>query len=524
MKIVILSLVLIISFQAVGKVAIFDKVYSLYKDGDYKSAVKLLDSIPKNSKMSDKVMAKYWSAICLVKMQRFEQANKKFNEILFVNDLPDDYYFEFGKSLYAVNEIELAEKMFKQSILRGHEQFSSAYYLGHIKELLGEDKLALNYYSEIVNDYKTPSATIQQSAFYKKGEIIVSTIPKKGATARDKIRTLAVPQYISGIELDDTLPLAKKMKQKVNSLYRQYWLGAFSPYRRVKANQLKFNQSFLYDTNVTMESDNASSGSSSDSSAPASKSQLIYKYSDTLGKQVFGKTSLRLNWDYYLDRENSDIYQNDSFSIAPSFNGMFRNYIFNNPGELLVGVDYNYSMRDFEAKDQLSYYGQSATFFIGEKFSLFDFGKSVFKFKTKLFYSYDKTLDSKTFTLFFNQYYSKLISKMLLFTFNADFSFVEDSSLSTNSFMLRCDYIHPKFYHSRVVLHSGLGVSFTDTKEQSSTRGVETNLSPFTKVSYNFNKYINVSGKYTYTKNISKNKTVYDYSKHVALFELETKY
>ena len=41
----------------------------------------------------------------------------------------------------------------------------------------------------------------------KKGEIIVSTIPKKGATARDKIRTLAVPQYISGIELDDTLPL-----------------------------------------------------------------------------------------------------------------------------------------------------------------------------------------------------------------------------------------------------------------------------------------------------------------------------
>ena len=152
MKIVILSLVLIISFQAVGKVAIFDKVYSLYKDGDYKSAVKLLDSIPKNSKMSDKVMAKYWSAICLVKMQRFEQANKKFNEILFVNDLPDDYYFEFGKSLYAVNEIELAEKMFKQSILRGHEQFSSAYYLGHIKELLGEDKLALNYYSEIVND------------------------------------------------------------------------------------------------------------------------------------------------------------------------------------------------------------------------------------------------------------------------------------------------------------------------------------------------------------------------------------
>lgn len=521
----IVSLILFSSNLALGNNYKIKEIYELYRKGDYQGAIENLEPLTRSKSIDEKRLAYYWSGICLIKLQKFESANKKFSKILHYEDLPEDYYFEYGKSLYALNELEEAEILFRRSVLNGYQQFASIYYLGHIYEILGKEKSAYNYYKEIVAGYETVPPSMKQSAYFKTGQLIEEKLQEKeGKNVRKKIEDLVIPKYVSGIEIDSSMPRANQMKEKVNKLYKKYWLGAISPYRKVVPHYVKFNQTFLYDSNVIMLPDNSSSGSATDKAAPASKSQLIYRHSRALGGYAMSKTNLRVNWDYYLDRENSDIYENDSFSFAPSLNFTLRNNVLNQPAELLVDLDYSYSMRDYTGQEELSFYGQSVTLSVGEKFGFFKFGKSITKLKLKYFYSYDKTLDSFTYTLFYNQYLTILKGKIMLLTLNMDFASVENSNMDTNTYLLRFDYIQPNFYHQKLVLHSGMGLSFTDTKEQSSTRGVEKNLSPFAKLSYNFNKDLNISGKYAYTNNISKNKDVYDYSKHSVFFELELKH
>jgi hypothetical protein len=98
----------------------------------------------------------------------------------------------------------------------------------------------------------------------------------------------------------------------------------------------------------------------------------------------------------------------------------------------------------------------------------------------------------------------------------------ETSSNDNNALTLRADYILPRIGEWGTPSF-GLGVSLTDTMEQSGARGLETTVSPSLKLTKSFARKYRWNLKYDMIKNSSKSAD-YKFSKNIYGFDIEYVY
>src|SRR5690606_9798762 len=112
---------------------------------------------------------------------------------------------------------------------------------------------------------------------------------------------------------------------------------------------------------------------------------------------------------------------------------------------------------------------------------------------------------------------------LLIGIVNFDFISVDDARNSTNAYLFRVDHLTPNFL-AGFTLSAGFGLTLLDTKEQSATRGTEKTFNPSLKLIKKINNNISMQITYDYTKNISEDKTSFDYVKHVTGLRLRVKF
>ncbi|MEK6626268.1 MAG: hypothetical protein AABY86_14955, partial [Bdellovibrionota bacterium] len=228
------------------------------------------------------------------------------------------------------------------------------------------------------------------------------------------------------------------------------------------------------------------------------------------------KTSpeLRINFDKYLATNEPAIYRNDELFLAPSIRNAYQNSFFGVESSLLIDFEYSYAQRDYLMTKQLDYYGKSYTFILGENLQLASWGQSIVKGKSQKYYSYSSINDSSTLTVNLTQF-MKLNNKRLLLCI-MDYSIYDASNNQNDSatWLIRTDYFMTEIWN-KTTFQMGMMLAFLDTKLQKSTRGTEKKVNPLVKLTRDLSNDVDMSLQYEYTKNISKDKSHYDYDKHV---------
>ena len=486
------------------------EVYRKYRYGDYKGAIEGLEEFKKYS--SYKGISHYWSGLCQSKLLNHDLAVVEFDHADQIKYRPKDLFFEYGKSLLAINQLPKAGKVFKQSFEKGFRKGLSKFYIGWVYELQKKYKSALKNYKEVLTYKNNVSKDTIQAVHLRVGKLYEKNAKKatKGFKRKYLIKTKVIHSVREGIELSPKTALAKSMKKYLDKLHRQYQIKLDIPYRKGdQGNYIRFDQTFGYATNAISVNETASSNRDTFSS----DSQFIYKHHFSFLKGVMNSPEIRLKFKHHMDRTSTSIIKLDTYNISPALRSSYKYKIGSKKSELSFDLEYDYSAKDYNGLSRRQYYTTSYKMNLGNKFNFFPIGHSILKLKRDSRTYYDSTLNSTTLSIFFNQFFSFGKLGLVSAIVNADFGSVADDNNSTNVYMIRADYIKPKAFW-KGNLTASFTLLITDTLKQKTTRGIENNWSPEIEWRRDFFKKFDFSIKYGYSKNNSKDTSNYGYDNH----------
>ncbi len=494
---------------------------ALYDRGAYNLAIEEVKKV--NAR--DLIAAKhYLLGIAYSKLMQFDLASKHLKQAIKYGTKQPEVYYELGQALYASNELEEARKIFSTSYKFKYKPLSSLYYIAYISQLLEEYKKAKQGYLKLVHE-KDINIELKQIARFQLAEVLTAINQKKN-NKRSIVQKYILPQYKKALNIDKTSDLANDIRKRIAELKKQYRLdpnmminGRTLPKKRTT---IRLYQKMRYDDNVTLATDLPTTvGTNRDSFV--TDSSLLLKYQLPLLNRFIIAPELRSNFTYYTDRTNSDIYQNDTISIAPALRFRLEHKLLHRPASLIFDIEHNVTERDREQKKEKIFFGRSTTMVLGEKFRFFSFGDTTFKLKFKTYTSYLNSYDFDATTLQLTQVMLRKNGHLAIFLFISDFTRMkEDSTNDTDSYLFRTDYIIPHIFLD-YNLRLGCSITLLDTKALKDSRGVETTISPSIEISKDINKHVAYSLTWDYSDKSSDQES-YAYSKQVLTFQFKLKY
>jgi tetratricopeptide (TPR) repeat protein len=497
------------------------KALALYKKGDYPQAIVELSRIQSRDLQAARL---YLKGLSHSRLQQFDKASKTFIRALKAKSIERDIYYELGQSQYASNELESARQSFKKSFKKGYKKATSLYYMAYISQILEEYVKAKKYYSQLTK-MDNIEKNLKQIAQFQLAEVLTS-LNRQKSDKREIVKKYIMPQYKKALNIDETSNLAIDIEKRIKELNIKYRLDPRimingrklpkSPYT------LRFFQKFSYDDNVTLETDLPTT-------TPTQKDSFIFdsflllRYQYAWHNRYVVSPELKSGSKFYGDRNNGDIYQNDSFYLAPSLKTRLEHTMFGKMASFLFEIQHNVTNRDRKKIKNRIFYGRSTTYVLGEQFRYFKFGNTAFRFKYKSYQSYDSSLDYGATTFQVNQTIIRSNGHIGMIIFINDLTRMDaNSSSDTDSYMFRGDYIIPNYFKG-YDLHFGFALTLLDTKMQSVTRGLETTINPSIELSRKINKNLAYSLLWEYTKNNSDEK-IYTYEKQALTFQLKLRY
>ena len=168
---------------------------------------------------------------------------------------------------------------------------------------------------------------------------------------------------------------------------------------------------------------------------------------------------------------------------------------------------------------QYDFSSRAHSFMIGQRFNYFDFGESTVRLRYRIFDSYTDSADAST-TSFVLEQIKNLKVNTLLFYFSYDRTRVNSNIFDTDALTLRTDLIMSRMF-DLFTPSFGMGVTTTDPINDRSNRGRELLLTPGFRLSKTFAKRWRSNFKFDYMTNDSKDKTNFDFKKHITSLELE---
>ncbi len=492
------------------------EIYKEFNQGAYFQAIELLSKL--EQQQTSRATAWYWKAVCYQKLQEHKEANHFFDKAIGSGVFPKEIYYQYGQSLFADNNFPEAIKYFNKSWQLGLKPGHSLFYIAYAHQLAKEYKDAIKYYKQI-NKLQNIDSNLKQAANFQLGEVYLAYTEDNQKSEKKNVLKSVIPQMQMAFECDSDSPLASEIKKRILEIQVKYGLPSSWG---TKPYLVFLDQSFEYDSNVTLTPDNSTNTTAVKKASPISETELFGKYSFNIGNKFQTSPELRLDFDKYFANEPA-IYRNDELFIAPSIRNSYQHSFFGRDSALLLDFEYSYAERDYMMTKSLNYYGRSYTFILGESVQWFSQGISILKGKSQQYTSYSPANDSSTLSLNFTQFVK--LNKKRLLLFIADYSSYDANNNVNDSatWLLRADYFIPEMWN-KTTLQLGTLLSYLDTKMQKSTRGMEKKVNPLVKLTRTLSSKMDMGLQYEYTKNISKDKNSYDYNKHVVTLNFKLQF
>ena len=508
MKILILMCSLLIAGNLYAQT--FD---SYFNEGNYEQAIKILEKDPTIKNQS------YHLGICYSRLQEFDKAIPLLAKSIKEKNITPDIYYEYGQALYAANELKQARLAFQNSVKNDFNPAASLYYIGHISQVLEEYKIARNSFTTLIKNYPNEKK-LKQIAQFQLAESTLVTLKEKTAP---QVNKFILPLLKEAEATDPTSTVAQEIDKRYHELLVEYKLDPdlLDNGRRVSSRRwdATFTQRVKFDDNVTNTSlENVTTPTTKESFY--FETEGYYKYTFLFNKKFIVAPEVRVTFTQYDNQADSDIFQNDAYIINISDKNKYEHTAFNHPASLLFDIDYSKTAKDYNKVHKRDTYSKSINLTLGESLSFFNFGDSNFKIKRKDYIGTDTAINNHTYDLSIDQ--TIALASQNLIIIMADASVIDNynnTSTSTNTLLTRCDFIMPEIF-THHTLGLALATTFTDTKDQQSTRGTETTINPSIDLSRDITKEMKMSLNYDFTNNNSKSST-YKYQKSVVTMEFK---
>ena len=463
--------------------------------------------------------AAYLSGLSRAKFNDLKNSLKDLNRSIRYKFKNPQVYFEKGKVLLSLDLLDQSYEAFEESIKRKNQQTLSRYYLGWIKEIQKDYQAALKHYEDILKD-KNLDPDTTQSVQIRRAEIYdqLTQDSKLDTRVRNSIlgQKVILPAK-AAIELDPSTTNAKRLREFLQKIEQKFGLPSLVPFKiGSMGHYLRLNQYLSYNTNVT----NLPEGLSEFRDSWLSNTIFVYKHFFSSFKGVTHTPEMRINTISHFEKNIPGIYGEDTYLIGPSIRNSIKHNFWGIPSNFIFDIETSYIARDTNQDHNNEFFSRSLKLNIGENLKILNFGSTNIKLRQDFRSYFDSRLDTKTFTFFVNQLISLRNNRTISLIGNADFTTAETALNSTNSYMARADYLHPRLL-GNWELQTAMTILGTDTKEQSEIRGFETNISYEMEWRRKFFKEFEFAINYNYSINNSKDKENFSYDKHIIALELQ---
>jgi tetratricopeptide (TPR) repeat protein len=490
------------------------EAFKNFRANNFTEALKYLDQV--SGDQQTLLSKDFLKAVCLSRLEKYDEANLYFSSVLKEGHKPKDFFYEYGQSLYGANELEKAYRSFRLSSKSNFKVPESLYYMAHLKQILEDYKTAKDHYFELVKHPDT-DRNLKQIGRYQLAETLILIADQTKNPSRN-VERYALPQYKEAIKLDGKSALAEEIKRREVEVKRRYDLdpnflvnGRLLPEKKLN---VFVAQKISYDDNVILESDVANNASASKKDSYVFETQVFASYQLSFARRFVIIPSFYFGNTYYGDRETAAIYGNDSYTISPTLNNSFEHKLFGKPAAFLFDYKNTYSARDRLSTKEKIFASRENLFSIGEKFQLFPIGETTIKLIKKDLTSYTETLNSKTNSYFFSQFFHLPNSHVIIAAWTIDYIRVETTSENSDSNTLTLNYIIPNFAE-KYSLQMLASYAMVDTLEQKETRGVEKILTLAPKIIKSISDNFKFSVGLNHSQKSSKDEENYSYSKNI---------
>jgi hypothetical protein len=166
---------------------------------------------------------------------------------------------------------------------------------------------------------------------------------------------------------------------------------------------------------------------------------------------------------------------------------------------------------------KMPFYSRYFNLSLGERVTWFHTGSTTAKMALKLYESYDpaRNFYSPQVSL---QQNIKIAGKWdLSNTLSAEYTHARDDLNDEKNYKFRQSVSLNRLFE-KVDVTPGLTFNLKDTMRQKGARGNELLINPSLELARNFVEWLDTSLSYAYSKNLSKSKTAFQYSKHELTF------
>ena len=488
-------------------------IFVTYKNGNYSKVIEEIAPLLNDPELGSTLY--YLQAICYSRLQEFDKAAPSFDQAIRSGNRAKDLQYEYGQALYAMEKYVPAKKAFAASIRNRYMQGSSLFYLAYINEQLHLYTKSKRYYSKMLTlNWIKPE--LKQSAHLGLGRILLAQAEATNE-AEVGVEDYVIPELDEGIDIDDRSLIAPDLQKLKAQLMKKYDLLGYRMKNGRTLARRRYNasvtQNTQYDTNVVNESD-VTTRKALQVSSWYSKTEVQGDYYFPWAGIIAITPSLRAYDQIYLDRDHSNIYANDNYSITPKTEVSWDHSLFHKMGTAYSSIEYNYTGKDYNGMKDNQYYAHSWTYGLGEKLYVFDFGRSSLEVKRKDYQSYTASSNSDTTTFILTQSATMPWGHVLIGMENIDLVRYSNPHKDNNIYLTRFDYLILDLYWG-ITLNPAFAVTFTDTKEQKAIRGTEVTYNPSLKASKLFvQKHVGLEFEYNYIQNTSDDPINYEYDKH----------
>jgi hypothetical protein len=516
--IIFTGLILLCSSEALAQVASsFTKLFRLEQ---YNEALSLIE--PLNEKQLHPAKKSYLLGLCSSRLRKYEDAILHFSTAIKKGAKDLDLNYEYGQAFFANNNLAQAREEFKKSAAKNFNYIASVYYVAHISEILEDDVAAKHNYRLLIK-YKKIDKRMLQVALFQYTKILLKMMKREEASLRDVEIKLAyldinlinhIPRYIipllqKAMSIDPVSTLAPEIREFTKTLMDEFKLdpNVMKNGRKISEKKLyaSISQSLKFDDNVEL----------SEKSSMIYKTDAFAKYDFVANKRIIFSPEIRFSYLKHKDQITPEIYQYDSYSLAPAARVKLEHTYNGKPASLFMDLEYNTVYRDWKMSHNKEYYSKSTTFGLGEQVSFSNSDETYFNFR-RTNYENETGFGNYKITSVSTDHYAFMRegSQLLIGTLDLSlFDYYESPALNYNIYTARMIYLIFDFvptYTFQLILSGSL----TDTKLQKEERGNEINLNPSFEITKAFSSQTRLSVNYNYLKNSSKQEE-YKYQKQI---------
>jgi hypothetical protein len=493
------------------------EAYTHYRKGAYAQAIATAEKQSGGDAETQASVA-FFIATAHAKMQAYDKAVPFYAKAEKLGYAEEGFHYDFGQALFASQRLKDAEAQFKQSILKKYKTAASAYYVGFIRQTLDDHNGAVDFYNRIERLASDPDK-VKQPALYQIAEIAMDKVNDAGLKKEARLQALnkdVLHHYKRARDFEDGTPTAEQAAAKVTEIENE--LSALVERMRngvplpKQAYSLRLSQEFGYDSNVVTSADEAITQISHKSSF-ISKTSLLTKYQFNFRKTWSLIPELSTSATLHSRRSTPNVFQNDNITIAPALRTKFEHMSRGQAATMLFDVEFNLMLRDYQQQHHFPYYSRYFNFMLGERLKWFDTGTTTIKASIKFFESYDPSRNSYSPSLSIGQNIKIFGAYDLQNTFTADYLTARNDFNDERNYKLKHNVTFSKLFW-KLDFTPSLSLAIKDTLKQKGSRGNEVLFNPSFSLMKELSRKLEGNFEYAYSKNYSKSKTSYQYTKH----------